>query len=85
MKRGVRFKLVCGGILIIVIPLLVVGIFSFVKSARELEDISKGQSIQLAKSIASMVHLVLQEEVKVIHTLSNNQTAIEAATKVKQD
>lgn len=77
-KRTLEFKLVAGGILIVLIPLLVTGIFTSLKSSTALVSASMEQSELVAKSLANMVQLVLQEEMKVASHLASNNTVIEA-------
>lgn len=81
-KRTLEFKLVAGGILLVLIPLLVTGIFSTLRSSKALESTAMGQSEQVAKSVGNMVQLVLQEEIKVATHLASNNTVIEAAAGV---
>ena len=55
MKRtSLRTKLLTGGILIVLIPLLVVGIFSAYKSSTALQDISLEQSVNVARAPGSI-------------------------------
>lgn len=83
-KRTLEFKLLLGGILIVLIPLLVTGIFSTVKSSKALENTAMGQSEQIAKSLGNMVQLVLQEEIKMVSNVASNNTVIEAAAAVAE-
>jgi len=83
-KRTLEFKLVVGGILVVLIPLLVIGIFSTMKSSKALESTAMGQSEQIAKSLGNMVQLVLQEEIKMVSNVASNNTVIEAAAAVAE-
>ena len=85
MKKGLAFKLIGGGILIVLIPLLVVGLLSIARSSKGLEETSKMHSVETAKSLANMAQLVLQEEIKVVTELSIQKTIIETATKVSKE
>ncbi|MDD5168006.1 MAG: methyl-accepting chemotaxis protein [Syntrophales bacterium] len=76
MKLG--HKLTMGGVFIVFVPLLVVGIFSAIQSARSLEKVAANQTEQIAKSLSTMVQMVLQEEVKNIAGLSVDPVLIEA-------
>ncbi|MDQ5987333.1 MAG: hypothetical protein CSYNP_03073 [Syntrophus sp. SKADARSKE-3] len=62
MKLGQ--KLTLGGVFIVLVPLLVVGVFAALQSARSLEMVASNQTAQIAKSLSSMVQMVLQEEIK---------------------
>ena len=63
-KRSLKFKLVVGGILAVVIPLIVVGVFSFLKSSQALVEGAKHQSAAIARDLATMTQMVLEQEVK---------------------
>jgi methyl-accepting chemotaxis protein len=84
MNKGLGFKLTLGGILIVLIPVAVVGFFSVSRSSKALEETSKAQSIETAKSLANMVQLVLLEETKIVTSLSLNKGTIATATKVSK-
>ncbi len=79
---SLKMKLLVGGVLIVLIPLLVIGGFSAFRSTRALEQSAKEQAEHIAGSLASMVQLVLLEELKVIKQLSANDSAVETARKV---
>ncbi len=85
MKRGLAFKLTLGGVLAVVIPVLVIGLFSVMKSSKAMEEAGKSQSTEIAKSIANMVELVLREEIKVITDQSTKKTLTEAAIKASKE
>jgi methyl-accepting chemotaxis protein len=70
------FKLVAGGIAAVAIPLLVVGLFSVVRSSSALETLGKDQARQVADDLASMTQLVLEEELKVVSQLALNSGAV---------
>jgi len=80
-KMTLSMKLVVGGVLVVLIPLLVVGAFSAFKSSQALERNAKEQAVQIAGSLANMVQLVLLEELKIVKELSANSTVVEAARK----
>ncbi|MCF8084996.1 MAG: Cache 3/Cache 2 fusion domain-containing protein [Deltaproteobacteria bacterium] len=81
-KRSLNFKLIVGGILIVLIPVLVIGIFSVTKASKSLEVLAKEQAINLAKDLANMTQLVLQEEVKLVQELRSSNTVLNAAAAV---
>lgn len=78
-KRSLNFKLVTGGILVVLIPMLVIGIFSTIKASKSLESLAKEQAINLAKDLADMTQLVLQEEVKLVNELSMANATLAAS------
>jgi len=80
-KKSLSFKLIVGGVLVVVIPLLIVGVFSAVKSAKALSDAAKDQAVNVARDLAGMVQLVLAEEVKVVSGLAVQDNIVNTATK----
>lgn len=83
MKKGsLSFKLVSGGILAVLIPLLVIGIFSVSKASKALETISKEQATNIAKDMSNLTQMTLMEELKAAKQLSSGNAVIEAAAKV---
>lgn len=69
-KRSLRFKLLTGGILIVLLPLMVVGIFSAYKSTRALEAMAFDHAASTAKNLAEMVQTAMTDEVKLITVLA---------------
>ena len=69
-RKSLGFKLVAGGIAVVVIPLIVVGLFSFTKASNALEGLAQEQAMNIAGDLAAMTQLVLLEEVKLIQELA---------------
>ncbi|MBT8490089.1 MAG: Cache 3/Cache 2 fusion domain-containing protein [Deltaproteobacteria bacterium] len=84
-KKSLGFKLVTAGIIAVLIPLMVVGVFSVMKASDSLEKISKEQAMNIAKDVSNMVGLVLQEEMKLTTDLSVGNATIQAATMVTRE
>ncbi|MFY9943774.1 MAG: methyl-accepting chemotaxis protein [Desulfobacterales bacterium] len=84
-KRSLGFKLVTGGISLVLMPLLVVGLFSVGKSTEALTALSQGQAELTARNLANMVDLVVSEEIKLTrglaadHASKNGAQAVSAA------
>ncbi len=81
-KMTLKMKLLVGGVLVVLIPLLVVGTFSAIRSSLALENSAKEQAEQIAGSLAGMVQLVLMEELKIVKELSATNAVVAAAGKV---
>ncbi|MFA5181130.1 MAG: methyl-accepting chemotaxis protein [Syntrophales bacterium] len=81
-KMTLSMKLLVGGVLVVLIPLLVVGAFSAFRSSQALERNAKEQAEQIAGSLAGMVQMVLLEELKIVKELSASNAVVEAAGKV---
>jgi methyl-accepting chemotaxis protein len=83
-KVTLNFKLVSGGIIAVLIPLLVVGIFAVTKTSTAIEALALNQSMEIAKGLANMAQLAVQEEMKIASQLSMRDSIIDAAVKHSQ-
>lgn len=83
-NRSLKFKLIVGGILAVVVPLTVVGIFSITKSSKALVSVSKGQAQNLAQTLATMVDVALEQEVKLAREMAIEPLVKNAAIRVSQ-
>ena len=79
-KKTLGFKLVTGGIIAVLVPLLVVGIFAAVKSSDALEEAARDRAAKGAHNLANMVQEVLAVELKVAGELALRSDTINAAT-----
>ncbi|MBW2603445.1 MAG: Cache 3/Cache 2 fusion domain-containing protein [Deltaproteobacteria bacterium] len=78
-KRSLSFKLITGGIIVVLIPILVLGIYSITKASKALESVAKEQAINLATDLSGMTQLVLLEELKLAKELSAANATLTAA------
>ncbi|MCX5820064.1 MAG: methyl-accepting chemotaxis protein [Deltaproteobacteria bacterium] len=69
-QKTLGFKMIFGGILVVLIPLLTVGIFASWKSSQALGDAAKEQSALLAKSLADAVQMGMMEQLNIVKTLA---------------
>ncbi|MFA5182569.1 MAG: methyl-accepting chemotaxis protein [Syntrophales bacterium] len=79
-KASLRTKLLTGGILIVLIPLLVVGLFSAYKSSTALQDLSLAQVTNVAKNLSDMVQMTLVDEIKMLNAFSVDPAFIDATS-----
>jgi methyl-accepting chemotaxis protein len=79
------FKLVCGGILIVAVPLIVAGVISAVKSSNALEEAARVQMVSTAQHLADNVKSLLNEELKIAANLSIDHEIVEAAANVAKN
>jgi methyl-accepting chemotaxis protein len=70
--HSISFRLIAGGILAVLIPLLVVAWLSSSKASDALAVIAKDRAAQIAQRLADMVETVLEEEVKTVRALAAN-------------
>jgi methyl-accepting chemotaxis protein len=83
-KRTLGFKLVTGGIISVLVPLVVIGLFSVTKATNALDSISREQAVNISKDLADMTQLVLLEELKLTKEMSAGNIMVAAASKVKE-
>jgi len=80
-KRSLQSRMTLVGILAVLLPLLVVGGFAIYRAMNALEEVSKDDSAELAKSVASMANMAVQEELKIAVQTANREVVIRAAEK----
>jgi len=78
---SLQSKMVLGGTLIVLIPLIIVGTVTFINSSRDLENISKGQTVQIAKSLTSMVQIAIEKDLKILAVMANDPFIIDGASR----
>ncbi len=83
-QRSLKFKLIVGGVLAAIIPVMVVGLFSINKSSTALLSLAKGQVHMVAKNMSTMVDLVMMQEIKFAKGLAVDPRMKDAAVKVAQ-
>ncbi len=81
-RRSLKFKLILGGILAVIVPLMFVGIFSINKSSNALVDAAKKQAQQVAQDLAAIADVTIEQEVKLARQMALEPLVINAATKV---
>jgi methyl-accepting chemotaxis protein len=82
-RKSLAFKLIIGGILVVLIPVGFLGFVSVTKSSDALSDISSEQVVTISKIIANMTELALREELKIVTELAAGNAVIAAAEKVR--
>lgn len=83
MRRSLKFKLTSGGVLLVVVPVVVLGLFAVWKSSNALEKVAMNQSTEIAKSLSGMAQLAIQEELKIVAQLSTRESVIDSTVKHK--
>ncbi len=82
-KKTLGFKIIVGGFLIVLIPMLVMGVFASFKSESIIESLSVDRAVSLAKSLSEMVQLGMTEQMTIIKSVASNVEIIAAAEKYK--
>jgi methyl-accepting chemotaxis protein len=75
--------MVIGGISIVLIPLVIVGAVTFIKSFQTLEEISKVRSAQIAHGLASMIQINISRELKIVSALAEDHQIVESVSRGK--
>ena len=81
-KRTLSFKLIFGGSLLVIIPLVVVGLFAVNKTSKALIGQYQNQSIQMAKNLADMTESTLISEMTLAKQLSVGNLVVRSASRV---
>ncbi len=81
-KRSLRFKLLLGGIILVLFPLLTAGGFTVRKVKEELQVNAREKLLDIATVVAEMTDRVLMEEVKLAREIAAGNTTMETATRV---
>ncbi|MBI5579186.1 MAG: methyl-accepting chemotaxis protein [Deltaproteobacteria bacterium] len=83
-RRSLGFKLIVGGVLVVLVPILAIGLYSLITASNALTQISSEQAVRTAGNLADMVELVFQEEVKLVTELASRASVKSAAVKVQE-
>jgi len=80
-NRSLRFKMITGGVVAVLVPLLIVGGFSVYKSGQTIETLTTQQGTEIAKGLAHAADVAMKEELKIVAQLATRDVVIAAATK----
>ena len=81
---SLTFKLVSGGIIIVLLPLLAVMYFSLTRVSDSLKESSENTAIRIAVDMAAMIQIVLDQEIKLVSEISTGNTTMEVTAKVHE-
>lgn len=85
MKTGsIKFRLVTGGIILVLLPLLIVGFLAIMKSSTALTDISKKRVEDIAKDLARLADNSLNAEIKLAELIAADHQVGDVLGLVKQ-
>ena len=82
--RSIGFRLLVGGCLAVILPLVVVGSISTVKSSQALKELATVAAQSSALDIANLVENTLREEKKIVLSLGADSLVRSVAQKVKE-
>ncbi|MBU1193257.1 MAG: Cache 3/Cache 2 fusion domain-containing protein [Proteobacteria bacterium] len=81
-KRSLKFKLIVGGILAVLLPLTVVGLFAINKASTALIAAAKGQALHIAGNLTAMIDVAIEQEIKLATEMALEPLIEDAAQKV---
>lgn len=81
---SIRFRLVAGGIILVLLPLIVIGIFSITQSSSALSDLSKTQAESIALDLAELADQLLKEEIKIAEVFAADEKVIDVVAIVNK-
>lgn len=81
-NRSLKFKLISGGMACVLLPLLVVGLFSITRATKALDTVAREQVVNIATDLANLTQTALLQEVKLAKGLAGGNATIHAATVV---
>ena len=76
---SLKLKMMIVGIIAVLLPILAVGGFSIYQASNALEEMAQSQSLEVAKGLAHMTNLTLQEELKIVAQTAQRDVVIDAA------
>jgi len=79
---SLKFKMMASGLIAVFLPVLIIGGVSIYRAGNALEDISKSQSMEVAKGLAQMTHVALQEQIRIAEQTAQREVIIHAAAKL---
>ena len=75
---SLRTKMILGGTLIIIIPIIVIGTITYIQSSRASESAARTQLLQIAKSLSGMIQMVLRKDLENINAIASDPQIIRA-------
>jgi methyl-accepting chemotaxis protein len=81
-KQSLSTKLMTGGIMLVLVPIVIIGLISVNKASKSLQTVSREAAVTLAKDLAKMTQLALEEEIKLAEQLSVGNAVVSALEKV---
>jgi len=71
---SLRLKIILTGVLISIIPLVTAAAIIFINSYRSMEEISKIQNIQIAKSLSNMVEMAINRDIQILKKTADDHS-----------
>jgi methyl-accepting chemotaxis protein len=81
---SIKFRLVSGGITLVLLPLLIIGSLAISKSSTALTDLAKNQAENIAADLSRLADSILTEEMKLAEVIAADHQVIDVLATVKQ-
>ena len=81
-KAKLRTKLVVGGLMLLIFPLLGLGLFSVNRSSKAINDLEKDQMVVLGQVVADQVKIMLDAQTNLLKNASTNDAVIQEIVKI---
>ena len=81
---SIKFRLVSGGITLVLLPLLIIGFLSISKSSTALSDLAKNQAENIAADLSRLADSILTEEMKLAEVIAADHQVLNVLSTVKQ-
>nr|MDA8136399.1 methyl-accepting chemotaxis protein [Desulfobacteraceae bacterium] len=84
-KMTLKSKLIIGGVIAAILPLIVVGFFAISKSSSALISVSQGQAKLTAQNLAAMTNMFIQQEIKLAEGIAVDPLVMNAVSAVAEN
>ena len=81
---SIKFRLISGGITLVLLPLLIIGSLAISKSSTALSDLAKNQAENIAADLSRLADSILTEEMKLAEVIAADHQVINVLSTVKQ-
>ncbi len=78
-QKSLQFKLIAGGLIAVILPLFIVGVFAVYRSMGALEEIAMSRSMEVAKGLSQMATVTVEEEMKFVSQIAQRASVVAAA------
>jgi methyl-accepting chemotaxis protein len=85
MKKALGFKLIFGGVILVLIPLVAVGMISFLKASGALQAQAEAQALQMAKNVSTILQTVMDDEIRFTSLLASRRAVSILSDRVSRE
>ncbi|OPY15386.1 MAG: Methyl-accepting chemotaxis protein McpA [Syntrophus sp. PtaB.Bin001] len=84
MKMKLGTKLLVGGLLVVMVPLIVIGIASVYKATHSISSLAREEMVNVSNGLANIIDLGLSEELRIVQNIALSSNVVTAAEKVAE-